>query len=102
MQCPRPECLRAVLLSLIVGERDSLRGHFEVYYGGGRERVGSQDLRGGLLHCLIPRQRLHLHRAQEPHVTGWKTRDHESARFSAERYVVVAGRTCALFEELSR
>lgn len=84
MQCHAQWCLRAALLSLVVGERDSLRGHFEVHYGGGRERVDAQDLSGGLLHRLKPRQRLHLHRTQEPHVTGWKTGDHEIMRWTTD------------------
>ena len=40
-------------------------------HGGGGQGVGAQGPAGGLLHRLDPRQGLHLHGAQEPHVTGW-------------------------------
>lgn len=39
-------------LPLVVGEGDSLRGHFEVDYGRGRWRVGAQSHGGGFLHRL--------------------------------------------------
>lgn len=57
-------------LPLVVGEGDSLGGDFEVDDGGGRRRVGAQRHGGGLLHRLDAGQRLHLHRAQVPHVAG--------------------------------
>ena len=56
---------------LVVGEGDALGGHLEVDHGGGGQGVGGQGPGGGLLHRLDPRQGLHLHGAQEPHVTGW-------------------------------
>lgn len=56
-------------LPLVIGERDALWGHFEVHYSGGGQRLGAEQIRGGFLHSVVPRQRLHLHRAQEPHVT---------------------------------
>lgn len=57
-------------LPLVVGEGDSLGGHFEVDYGRGRWRVGAQSHGGGFLHRLDAGEWLHLHRAQVPHVTG--------------------------------
>lgn len=39
-------------LPLVVGEGDSLGGHFEVDYGRGRGRVGAQSHGGGFLHRL--------------------------------------------------
>lgn len=39
-------------LPLVVGEGDSLGGHFEVDYGRGRWRVGAQSHGGGFLHRL--------------------------------------------------
>lgn len=57
-------------LPLVVGERDSLSRHLEVDDGGGRRRVHGECERGGLLDRLVPRQRLQLHRAQIPDITG--------------------------------
>lgn len=39
-------------LPLVVSEGDSLGGHFEVDYSGGRWRVGAQSHAGGFLHRL--------------------------------------------------
>lgn len=39
-------------LPLVVCERDSLGGHFEVDDSGGWRRVGAQSHAGGLLHRL--------------------------------------------------
>lgn len=57
-------------LPLVVGEGDSLRGHFEVDHGGHGGRVGTQSHGGGLLHRLDACQGLHFHRGQVPNVTG--------------------------------
>lgn len=57
-------------LPLVVGEGDSLRGHFEVNHSGHGWRVGTQGHAGSLLHRLDACQGLHFHRAQVPNVTG--------------------------------
>lgn len=73
-------CLVRNSLPLVVREGDSLRGHLEVNHRGGRWRVGAQGHAGGFLHRLDARQRLHLHGAQVPHITGcrntWAGSDH--------------------------
>lgn len=43
-------------LPLVVSEGDSLGGHLEVDYGGGRWRAGAQSHAGGFLHCLDARK----------------------------------------------
>lgn len=110
-------------LPLVVGEGDSLRGHFEVDHGGHWWRVGTQSHGGGLLHRLDTCQGLHFHGAQVPNVTGCKKkkkkendahwclshiantfhydgRDGERNRFmmmfKEEKLI-----TCTLFEQLS-
>lgn len=48
-------------LPLTVGERDALRGHFEVHRGRVRQRVGGQRLTDRLGDGLRPREGLHVH-----------------------------------------
>lgn len=64
-----PVCQSKHLLPLVVSERDALRRHFEVDHGGRRGRGHGDGMCGGLLYCLVTRQRLQRHRTQVPHVT---------------------------------
>lgn len=67
-------------LPLAVGERDALRGHFEVDGGGCRQRVGAQRLPDGLGDGLRPRQRLHVHRVDVEDVARCDQGDGDGVR----------------------
>lgn len=93
MQCSLP---------LVIGEGDSLRGHFEVDHGRHGWRVGTQSHGGGLLHRLDACQGLHFHRAQVPNITGCRHMQKIPQKQSAHWCLSHLANTCIMMAEMER